>query len=118
VNWERQASWHEAEGAKPEPVARRYREFVTVTQDVGREDIVEHLCGELKNAGFTPKIRRDRRQVKCALERMEEQIYFVTRTKPHYMSKQARDWAERYLTYLKTPPTKRGKPRKPFPYTP
>jgi len=115
INWAKHAWWHEAEGKKPKPVGGAYKDFYTVTQTILRRDIVEKLCKELRSTGFqSSRIRKIGREgIGCKIERIEEQICFLTRTKPHYLSKETLDWAEAYLIYLKAP-RKVGRPRIPF----
>jgi len=121
VNWQRQGYWFEAEGSKREaPTIGAIGHLDTVTQTLDRKDVVKYLCRELVKGGFTAKIRLKKKEnaVVCSIDRIEEQICFIKRTKPYYLSKETKEWAERYLAELERRRKKAkevgGRPRIPF----
>ena len=117
VNWERPAWWHEAAGSKPTPpkIGKPLIPLTTVSQHVMRREIVDVLCDELADAGFRvdKRIERDK-TIRCHLTRVEEKRCFVERTRPHYLSKRTRKWAQDYLREIKRREKRRARPRIPF----
>jgi len=114
VNWERQAHWFEGEGGKTKPPSKgvKVQPIQTVMQDIARIDIVDKLCSELIQAGFTPTRYRVGRTERCEIGTVEQQKCFINRTKRYYLSQQTREWAEEYLKEIER--RKPRTPRKPF----
>lgn len=118
INWAKHAWWHEAEGTKRRPPkpSERFYPLTTISQDLARKEIVEKLCGELKQAGFTSRMRIKNRDAMCEIDRLEEQKCFIQQTNPHYLAQETQRWAREYLDALERPPPKEkpGRPRKRF----
>jgi len=101
----------------------RVEDLTTVSQHISRGDIVDILCNELRNAGFTARTRTILVSRKpsaladikmCYIKRVEEQDCLLSRTKSHFLSKETKDWADAYINELRRRYAKPRPKRNPF----
>jgi len=115
IDWAKLAHWFEAEGTKRKTIplpGRKWQSLEVVSQDIERREIVDTICDELREAGFHTAKRSKNRTQACEIWRVEEVDHFLKNVKPHFISKQMGDWAQRYIDAIAL--RKPRKPRIPF----